>query len=299
MQDLNDMVIFAKVVQAGGFTSAADVLGLPKSNVSRRVARLEESLGIRLLERTTRKIRVTEIGRIYYQHCLRIIEESEHADLSVQAMLAEPRGVLKVSASVATGQQLLAPILSDFLSRYPHIQLDLELSNRRVDLIEEGVDVAIRVGALSDSRLVSRRLGKSQHYFYASDSYLKQHGPVHTLEELTSHRLLIMSDMLNTHNELSVITEQDQQPKKLTVTPYCRVNDFQTLHQLATSGAGIALLPHYLCQNQDRCLPRVLPQWCCLAVDFSAVYPSHRGATPKLRVFLDFIYDRLQRYLIT
>jgi DNA-binding transcriptional LysR family regulator len=291
MQDLNDMVIFARVVQAGGFTAAAEVLALPKSNVSRRVARLESDLGVRLLERTTRKIHVTEIGEIYFHHCLRIIEESEHADLSVQSMVAEPRGILRVSASVTTGQQLLAPLLPSFMALFPNIELQLELTNRRIDLIEEGLDVAIRVGLLEDSRLVSRKLGVSQHHLYACQTYLDQQAILTKPEQLCSHHLLLMSDQTGSKKGAKhiVVLNNNEQTQHISVQPVCTANDFHSLHQFTKQGMGIAVLPHYMCHDPDDKLIRVLPEWTCPSLDFHAIYPSHRGATPKLRVFLDFM----------
>lgn len=296
MQDLNDMVIFARVVQAGGFTAAADMLDLPKSNVSRRVARLEGELGVRLLERTTRKIHVTEVGEIFYRYCQLIIEEAEHAEASVNSMMAGPRGVLRVSASVSTGQQLLAPILSEFLLQYPDVQLQLELSNRRIDLIEEGFDLSIRIGPLADSRLVARSLGKSRLYLYASNRYLERMGTPTMPHELIEHRLLLMDDTFS-DRVLPLLGPRGEE--KLVLKPNSTANDFRTLHQLACEGVGIAVLPHYMCLEdvKMKCLTRVIPEWEVPPVNFHAIYPSHRGATPKLRVFLDFIVERFNERL--
>jgi len=296
MHNINAMVIFAKVVQAGGFTAAANALGLPKSNISRHVSRLENELNVRLLERSTRRIRLTEIGEIYYRHCQRVIEEVEQAELSVNQMLEGPRGVLRVSASVTSGQQLLSPILSGFLLKYPDVQLQLELSNRRIDLIEEGFDLAIRIGPLADSRLVSRYLGKSRLYLYASKKYTERMGEPVVPHELTDHQLLLMDEM-GLDDTLLLLGPRGEE--KLIVKPYCTVNDFHTLHQLTSDGVGITVLPHYMC-NEDikkRGLLRVLPDWEVPPVDFHALYPSHRGATPKLRTFLDFIVEKLSRRL--
>lgn len=296
MHNINAMVIFAKVVQAGGFTAAANALGLPKSNISRHVSRLENELNVRLLERSTRRIRLTEIGEIYYRHCQRVIEEVEQAELSVNQMLEGPRGVLRVSASVTSGQQLLSPILSGFLLKYPDVQLQLELSNRRIDLIEEGFDLAIRIGPLADSRLVSRYLGKSRLYLYASKQYTERMGEPVVPHELTDHQLLLMDEM-GLDDTLLLLGPRGEE--KLIVKPYCTVNDFHTLHQLTSDGVGITVLPHYMC-NEDikkRGLLRVLPDWEVPPVDFHALYPSHRGATPKLRTFLDFIVEKLSRRL--
>lgn len=296
MHNINAMVIFAKVVQAGGFTAAANVLGLPKSNISRHVSRLENELNVRLLERSTRRIRLTEIGEIYYRHCQRVIEEVEQAELSVNQMQEGPRGVLRVSASVTSGQQLLSPILSGFLLQYPEVQLQLELSNRRIDLIDEGFDLAIRIGPLADSRLVSRYLGKSRLYLYASKQYTRRMGAPVAPHELSDHRLLLMNEM-GLNDALLLLGPQGVE--KLPVMPYCTVNDFHTLHQLTNDGIGIAVLPHYMCNNEvkKRCLLRVLPDWEVPPLDFHALYPSHRGETPKLRTFLDFLVEKLSHRL--
>ena len=176
MNDLNDMAVFAKVVETGGFTMAGEAIDMPKSNVSRRVSRLEERLGVRLLERTTRKIRMTELGEIYYTHCRRIIEEAEHADARVSQALEIPRGQLRVSASVTVGQNIISPVLGQFVKEYPEVKVQMTLANRRVDLVEEGFDIAVRVGQLEDSSLVARLLGKSELALFASPDYLKRAG---------------------------------------------------------------------------------------------------------------------------
>jgi len=296
MHNINAMVIFAKVVQAGGFTAAGNALGLPKSNISRHVSKLESELNVRLLERSTRRIHLTEIGEIYFRHCQRVIEEVEHAELSVNQMLEGPRGLLRISASVTSGQQLLSPVLSEYLLQYPEVQLQLELSNRRIDLIEEGFDLAIRIGPLADSRLVSRYLGKSRLYLYASKQYTERMGEPVVPHELIDHRLLLMNEM-GLNDTLLLLGPQGVE--KLVVSPYCTVNDFHTLHQLTRDGVGIAVLPHYMCNEEIRKkrLLRVLPGWEVPPIDFHALYPSHRGATPKLYAFLDFLVEKLGRRL--
>jgi DNA-binding transcriptional LysR family regulator len=296
MHNLNDMLIFAKVAQTGGFTAAANVLGLPKSNISRRVANLETELDVRLLERSTRKIRLTEIGEIYFRHCEQIIEEAEQAELSVNKMLEGPRGILRVSTSVTTGQQLLTPLLADFLSGYPELRLQLELSNRRIDLIEEGFDMAIRIGKLTDSRLVSRRLGSSCLYLYASNDYLERMGTPTAPQDLTKHRCLLF-DELGKQNALMLSGVEGEE--KVTLKAYVKVNDFQSLYQLACDGMGIAMLPHYMCKedNSTQSITRILPEWSLPKVDIHAVYPSHRGTTPKLRLFLDYLIEKFSARL--
>ena len=176
VNDLNDMVIFAKVAEVQGISPAARALRMPKSKVSRRMAALEEELGVRLLERSTRAVHLTEVGEIYFQHCRRIVEEASSARESVSRMLEAPRGQLRINASVAIGQHLLTPFIGEFMNLYPEIELDVRLDNRRVDLIAEGYDVVVRLGKLEDSALVSKQLGADHSILVASADYLKRTG---------------------------------------------------------------------------------------------------------------------------
>ena len=290
MQDLNDMAVFATVVKTGSFTAAGKALSLPKSNVSRRIARLEDTLNVRLLERTTRKLRLTEIGQSLYHHAQRIVEEADSANSLVESMSSSPRGILRVSASVFTGQHLLAPILPEFLKLFSELHLHLELSNRRIDLIEEGIDVAIRIGSMKDSTMIARYLGSIRIYLYCSSDYISISGKPTMPVDLIDHRVLLMSDMAAGADD-TLKLKGTHGEEKISLTPYCSINDFQTLHHFAREGLGIAALPEYLCRKDcnSGSLERVLQNWQIPPVDFHAVYPSRRGAMPKLSVFLDFV----------
>ncbi len=292
MHDLNDLVIFAKVVQSGSLTAAANALDIPKSNVSRRLSRLEEELGVRLLERTTRKLHLTEVGGLYYEHCRRILEEVEHAELSVQQRLEAPRGQLRIGASFSVGQGLLGPILGEFIARYPEVSVQLELTNRRVDLIEEGYDLVLRVGKLEESNLVARYLGNSQLVCFASKAYLDQHGRPQHPQELVKHHCLTMSDMPNPERWTFYGPNGEE---TVQVQSRAAVNDFATLRVMAAAGAGVAISPGYLCRAGLLAgdLEQVLPDWPLVPGGIHAVYPSHRGATPKLRALLDFLVEKL------
>ncbi len=288
MNDLNDMVVFAKVVETGGFTAAGEAIDMPKSNVSRRVSRLEERLGVRLLERTTRKIRMTELGEIYYAHCRRIIEEAEHADIRVSQALEVPRGQLRVSASVTVGQNIIGPVLGQFVKAYPEVKIQMTLTNRRVDLIEEGFDIAVRVGQLEDSSLVARLLGKSELILFASPDYLKRNGEPRTPSDLKDHHCIVMSDQIDSTLWMFVNAEQKA---TLKIKPQLAVNDFHILRQLLVEDCGIGRLPNYMAIGWENKLQRVLLKWVTPPIDIHAVYPSHRGATPKVRAFLDFLIN--------
>ncbi len=292
MIDLNDLIVFARVVDEGGFSAAGRQLGLPKSNVSRRVSRLEDRLGVRLLERTTRQVHTTEIGDVYYRHCKRIQEEADHADTSVNHLSEAPRGLLRVGCSVTTGRHLVSPHLADFLAAHPEVRVDLVLSNRRIDIIEEGFDLVIRIGTLNDSNLIAKNLGISERNLYANPVYLAAHGaPAHP-KDLERHDCLAMRDA---QGQVRWALQSDGLTETVSILPRTEINDFPSLLQVTLDGGGIASLPSYLCAGpiRDGALVRVLPGWSLPAVGFHALYPSHRGATPKVRAFLDFIAPRI------
>ncbi len=291
IRDLNELAIFTYVVESGGFTAAANRTQLPKSNISRRIASLEKRLGVRLLERTTRKVHVTEIGDIYYRHCRRMLDEANHADLCVEQVMEIPRGTLRVSATVTTGQQLLAPIATEFLAQHPEVQLELVLANRHVDVIDEGFDMVIRIGTLEDSSLVARSLGHCGLFLYASKEYLNKRGTPKKPEDLEDHNCLVMNG--RDDNDQWTLLKGDIS-KKITLSPRASINDFGTLRSMVADGAGITILPAYM-QTSDYSerLVRVLDGWAVPPVEFHAVFPSHRGATPKVRAFLDFLVVRL------
>ena len=291
IRDLNELAVFTYVVEHGGFTAAAEATQLPKSNISRRIASLEARLGVRLLERTTRKVHVTEIGEIYYRHCRRMLDEADDADLYVEQAMEIPRGTLRVSATVNVGQHLLAPMAAEFMSQYPEVQFELIWTNRLIDVIDEGFDLTIRIGALQDSSLVARRLGQWRLFLYASAEYLKARGTPQNPEDLQDHDCLVMSDMRASNQWMlskGGITEQ------VVLTPRASANDFDTLRRMVADGGGIAILPSYMhfgdYHNQ---LVRVLDDWTGQLTELHAIFPSRRGATPKVRAFLDFLIVRL------
>ncbi len=297
MQNLNDMGLFASVAEAHSFTAAAERLEIPKSTVSRRIAMLEDSLGLRLLERTTRSLRLTEAGELYLGFCERIKAEAEQADVAVHSLVEIPRGEVRISAPWDIGQGLLTPLLGEFLRAYPEIQITLEQSNRRVDLLEEGIDVAIRVGKLEASSLIQRSLGCVTPGLYASREYLARTGEPDSPEALPEHDLLVMND---SGRGGQWRLRGPGRSVTLKVTARACANDFGSIRHLAASGLGIAMLPPYLAQGPGAppLLP-VLPSWSAHPAPVSALYLSHRGATPKLRALLDFLVEHLSPRLDT
>ena len=296
MNDLNDMTIFAKVAELQGISPAARVLRMPKSKVSRHMAALEDELGVRLLERSTRAVHLTEVGEIYFQHCKRIVEEAVSAQESVSQMLEAPRGHLKINASVAIGQHLLTPFLGEFMALYPEIQLEIRLDNQRVDLIRDGYDLVVRLGKLEDSALISKPLGEDHAVLVASPDYLKQMGTPKKLAEFKNHRFLVMGDMPD-FDHWRLIGPGGQQ-EIVDVGRYSMLNDLTMIRQVAIDGGGIARLPRYICSddvNSSGELRQVMSDWRSPTFQFYALYPSRRGVTLKLRAWLDFFDDKLKQ----
>lgn len=288
--DINDLLVFLAVVEAESFTAAAKRLGMPKANVSRKVSRLEQQLGVTLLERSTRSQHLTEAGGHFLMHCKRIREELDLAEASVSEILHSYKGTIKIGTSVTIGQQVIKPVISSFLRQYPEINVELNLANRQVDLIEEGFDLLIRVGDLDDSRLIGKRLGSAQRKLYASPSYLNDKQELKSIKELNSHQILLMR-MLSTDNKIELIS--GNKIEKVKLNPRLIVDDFSVLKQAATDGEGIALLPSYMCDEEidNGELINILPGWGMSDIDIYTLYPKHRAKIPKVKAFLDFIVD--------
>jgi len=288
------MVIFGKVAEHGGITAAASALSMPKSRVSRRVVALEQALGARLLERTTRSIRLTEVGRIYFHYCKRVYEESESGRESIHNFLETPRGLLRISTSVSIGQVLLAPHLSEFNQRYPEVDLDINLSNRRVDLVGEGFDLAIRVGQLKDSTLVSKNLGSAQAKLYASPQYLQKSPPIDCIEQIKAHSIITMSDA--SYSNQWLLENESGQQHLIDVAPKISMNDMIGVRNIAMAGAGIVLIPNYLASDAilNGQLKVVLPKWSTRPFGYYMLYPSRLGLTMKIKAWSEFIFTKLE-----
>lgn len=287
--DLNDMLAFLQVVESGSFTLAADQLGIPKANLSRKVSRLEAKLGITLLERSTRSQHLTEAGKRFLVHCKRVHEERELATASVSELLHQYKGDLKIGASIATGQQVLRPALTSFMRQYPELNLQLSLINRRVDFIEEGFDVVIRIGQLDDSNLIAKKLGHIRRHFYASPKYLANNTQLIDLASLAEHQLLVINPT-NNDPRLAVISDKGEQ-QLIKQKPRLLVNDYAMLEQAIIDGLGVGVLPDYLCKTaiETGKLVQVLPQWGLKGVDVYALYPKSRGKIPKVKAFIEFV----------
>jgi DNA-binding transcriptional LysR family regulator len=295
MRDLNDMMFFAEVVDRGGFAAAGRSLGLPKSRLSRRIAELEARLGVRLLQRTTRKLSLTEAGESFLRHCVAMREEAEAADEAVARVRSEPRGTVRVTCPVTLAQTTFGPILPRFLAAHPQVRIEMQVTNRVVDLVQEGVDVALRVrSSLDDSgSLVIKNLGATLGVLVASPELLRRFGPPSTPEDLRQLPTVAMStaDGRATWRLVGPRGEGFE----LQHRPVYAADDLLVLKHAAVQGTGMCVLPDYLCADEVRrgLLVPVLPAWSPPAAKVLAVFPSRRGMVPAVRRFLDFLADNV------
>jgi DNA-binding transcriptional LysR family regulator len=288
--DLNEILVFARVVQAGSFTAAAAELGMPKSTVSRKVSDLEERLKSRLLQRTTRKLSLTDVGRTYYDYCARIVGEIEDGERAVSRLQESPRGLLRVTAPINVA--FLGPIVSDYLKRYPEVRLDLFCTARAVDLVEERFDLGIRAGTLADSTLIARSLGSARWVLVATPAYLKTRGRPRSPDDLKKHDCLLFGAGID---NASVRLEKDDASVQVALSARLMVTDMDVLHAVAAAGRGIALLPASRCAEDLRArrLERVLADWNAPSTPVHVVYPSTRHMSPKVKTFVEHLHERM------
>lgn len=288
---LTDMATFTAVVEHNGFSAAADVLNTSKSNVSRRVASLEERLGLKLLNRTTRRLDLTASGRLYYAHCERMMNEARDADLAVRMMHSAPKGTLNISLPETLGRAHILPLLPEFLRLYPDIQLNVTVTSRKVDLAEEGFDIALRKGALDDESLTAIPLGSSTQLLYASPDYLMHSSQPEAPEDLT-HIDFLSSQIANGPTDLDLWRGNER--VTVRVTSRLSLKDHEALLNMTLAGLGVALLPEWMAREharEDR-LVQVLRAYRGPSVDFNIVFQPHRGMAPNLRAFVDFVSER-------
>jgi DNA-binding transcriptional LysR family regulator len=285
--DLQDVTAFLAVVDTGSFTAAARRLAVAKSNVSRRVARLEQQLGARLLERTTRRQRLTEVGETYHAHVTGAMHQLAEAARSVSQIQGEPRGRLRISAP-ADWNETMGRLVAEFSARYPHLQVEVDLTQRRVDLVAEGFDVALRAGKLEDSSLIARSVGEGSTHLYASPAYLERRGEPHDPAGLRDHAFVLFRGR---QGELRVsLHGPDGAHEEVVVSGVISALDFGFVRHALLHGAGIGLLPDSLGADDLEAgrLRLVLPRCSLGRSPFHVVYPSTRYLSPKVRVFVDF-----------
>jgi DNA-binding transcriptional LysR family regulator len=298
MRDLNDLYLFAAVVEHGGFSQASRALGLPKSRLSRRVAALEERLATRLVQRSTRTFAVTDAGRAFLQHCQQMIAEADAAENAVAEIQAVPRGLLRISCPITMTQYVIGPILPRFLLENPEVRFELVSTNRLVNLIEENIDIGLFVhrAPLQDSLLVERMLGMSPQLLVASPRLFEQATRPSEPQDLKQWPSMAVSGRIGPDTwELS----RGDRCETIFKTPRLTGESLTVLKDAALAGVGITRLPEYICRGElrDGTLEHVLPEWTLPAHEIHAVYPSRKGMTRAARAFLDYLLQQVSTVL--
>ncbi len=291
MDNQSEMAVYVRVVEAGNFSAAAREMNLTPSAVSKLIGRLEERLGARLLNRTTRHVSLTEEGRAFYQRCTPILDAIDEAERAVAELHGEPRGLLKVNASTAFGHYHIEPLIPGFLARYPDLRLEFTLSESIVNLIEEEVDVAVRIGQLPDSSLIARKLGTARRIVVASPGYLERHGTPRTPDDLKHHNCL----------RLSKATSLNQweftgpgAPRRIDVGGNFEANSAIALHGAAVAGLGLIRVGDFTVAadvRTGRLVPVLADHELPPETNIYAVYPHNRHLSPKVRAFVDMLVD--------
>jgi DNA-binding transcriptional LysR family regulator len=295
MQTLDDFYYFAKVIEHGGYAKAARALGIPKSRLSRHVTALESRLGVRLVNRSTRRFAVTEVGQEVRLHATAMLAEADAAVEAVEFARAEPCGVVKASCPVALTQTAMAQHLPEFLARYPRIRLILHATNRRVDVIEEGFDVALRVRTVptGEDGLVMRTFGSSSNFLVASPEYLQERGHPERPEQIPQHATLSFSSEAD--RQTWELFDAAGASVRIEHTPRLVCHDFTLLRGAVLAGLGIALLPENVVRAdvESGTMRQVLPAWTLPLGVFHLVFPTRRGLLPSVRAFIDFLAQRM------
>ena len=296
MDRLQAMQVFTRVVDTNSFTKAAETLDLPRASVTTIIQNLEAFLGVRLMHRTTRRLSLTPDGAAYYERCVRILADVEETETSLQNGNKKPHGKLRIDMPGSIGRTLVIPALCEFHAKYPDIDLQLGLSDRPVDLLQEGVDCVIRVGALQDSSLVARRIGLFEGVTCAAPSYLERMGEPTTLDDLNQHRAVnYFSSRTGRVIDWSFLV--DGKEVEVKMNGLVSVNDADAYLTCALEGFGLIQLARFMVLPHLRtgALKEVLLDWKPLPMPISVVYPHSRHLSPKVRVFVDWIAEVFDR----
>ena len=291
MDNLSDIVTLVRVVESGSFVAAAQGLGVTPSAVSKSVSRLEERLGVRLLNRTTRSLSLTDAGNSFYTRCRDLVGQLSDAEAEVAATSQRPRGRLRVDMPVSFGRDYLVPALPRFLAQYPEIMLQISFNDRIIDIIEEGVDVVIRVGKLTDSRLVARQLTVPEVYLVAAPDYLERAGTPESPEELKRHSCIRFFNP-NTGTNVDWVLESKGTEQEVPVTGQLMFNSIEAVLAAAIAGLGIGPVPSLMADRAlaSGLITRVLPDWRLVPEKpLSALWVKDRHASPKVQVFVEFL----------
>ena len=293
MIDKNAMALYVKVVENNSFSKAAQREGVPVSTVSRKISELEKALGVRLLERSTRRLRMTEIGQDYYERCRRGLEEFEAANLMVSDQQAEVSGRLRLSVPPSLSEVVVIPLIEAFQALYPNAIVNCLVTDRHVNHIEDGIDISLRVGELKDSSLVARRLLRYRSVLVASPRYLERAGAPSHPNELPLHALVAFSRWEPT---VTWRLENNGETHNITVQPRIAINDYAGVQSAVIDSLGISEVPSIICGQrlQDGSFVEVMPEWQFAPVTLSAIYPSNRNLSRLVRLFRDLCVERIE-----
>lgn len=292
MLDLNDILVFARVVEAGSFTAAARLLAMPKTTVSRRIAALEREVGVRLLQRTTRSLNMTDAGRLYYEQSSQALRTIEDANLRLAEARVEPSGTIRISAPVGFGSYFLTGTVFDFLAAHPKTRVELRLTDDKVNLVEDGIDLAFRTGILSDSTLIARKLASTHRILCASPDYLARHGVPQEPADLARHHCVIAGPSTAAAHW---VLDGPHGQETVTVAGRFAANEMQAVSAAAIAGYGIAQLPHRMAEAaiRDGRLSRVLDAYTTPAGGLYVVYPSSQHLSPLVKAFIELAARKL------
>ena len=290
MDDLNEIAIFARVVREESFTKAARALDLPKSTVSERISRLEERLGVRLLERTTRHVRPTAAGAAYYERAARVVAEIEEANAAVTDLHRSPKGLLRIGSPLLFGHAFLGDFVAEFLVAHPDIEVELIVADRRFDVVEEGLDLAIHVLGPIEASLVARKIGSAERLCVASPSYLAEHELPRVPKDLLQHSCVVSSN----DRRATWLFSKEGHSESIAILGRYSVNSVQLALTAALRGVGISVLPKFFCAEALRTgsLSPLFEEWSLGHTDIHVVYPGSRHLSARVRLFIDALIER-------
>lgn len=289
--NLNDLSLFIRVVETGSFTAAADSLNVQKSTISRRIAQLEDTLGIRLIQRTTRKLKLTPEGEELFNRAQPLVDDLEAVQDDISASKTELRGRLRLTMPTEIGVFMMNEVITSFMQTYPKLEVDVELSTRTVDLIEEGVDLALRLGPLPNSSLIARHIAGLHRGLFATPEYLEQHGMPKIPDDLAHHQCI---SLLKPFDHLRFTNWNDNEP--VTMGGRLRTNSMSFVREMILQGMGIGRLPEVFCGELVKTgrIVRVLDEFTLDPLEINALYASRRNLNPRVRAFLDHMSERLR-----
>lgn len=291
--DLNEVAVFIKVVQLGSFSQAAKQLGMPNSTVSGKVSSLEKRLGITLIQRTTRRLNVTPAGQAYFKRCIQGLEEIKAAEIEIAAIQGEPQGLLRITAPVELGGTVLPGLISEYTRKFPKVSVETLLTEQRLDLLSENIDLAIRAGELKDSTLIAKKIGSVYFAMFATAKYLKTNGTPNHPRELRQHRCLHFTPL--GLGEWRLVGPKGT--LNVPILAHVVANDFMLLKAMALMSDGIVLLPTHFCLPEVSAgkLVRILPEWRSALNPVHFVYPAQRFVTPKLSTFIAMATETMKK----